>query len=528
MTNALISAKSHTHRGNDESVVTATRRQDDYEFQVTEMLMNAVRKDELSMLRKVFAAEPSVAKIRDGSGSTALIEAARMGRTSMVELLLPLSDIDAKTEAGYDALMMASMNGHLGCVKALLAFASKQTKTTPLGQYMLIGSALSLAVVNDHDQIVELLVPRVTLWDLEEALATREKRYNIGLVEAKIRTTLSVAISCRKIKEAETDEEVEVRSVATAVFNDMFNEISVMSDPTTSRIKRDVLEVNVKSPKKTATPKQAPVVEAPSVREELASCNEAIDVSENQGHQGKALTGKKTPGGLGQGINKHPRTTNKPPTQSKTALPEENFTNELHGPQVQALMAKIMSTPVELDDSEDSQSEVSIVVMGDLVTGLQLMGDAKLNFTRELPRGQTSNSAGKASRAALKDLQNYFLRVGTKDLEPDSSTVFGHITKSLSSAQVTSFAKTQWRVRDYAGLSKLRHSTPRTTQAFQEDPLRVLAWANLMQKMEVFAQTIEEAHMKLDEPYRARIHHRLLNQDHHPNSRNVRVVRPRR
>jgi hypothetical protein len=87
-------------------------------------------------------------------GQTALMVASRSGYTEIVELLLAKDgiDVDMKDEDGYTALIWASEGGHAEIVAKLLKKKAKKNVKTNMGQ-----TALYWAENNGHTNIVNLL-----------------------------------------------------------------------------------------------------------------------------------------------------------------------------------------------------------------------------------------------------------------------------------------------------------------------------------------------------------------------------------
>ena len=89
---------------------------------------------------------------------TMLMAASLGGLTTVLERVLPESDIDAAvvashvTQAGYTALMYAAASGRLHCVQALLGAGARKELQTAKGK-----TALSLAHDSGHTVICDLL-----------------------------------------------------------------------------------------------------------------------------------------------------------------------------------------------------------------------------------------------------------------------------------------------------------------------------------------------------------------------------------
>ena len=89
---------------------------------------------------------------------TMLMAASLGGLTTVLERVLPESDIDAAvvashvTQAGYTALMYAAGAGRLHCVQALLGAGARKELQTAKGK-----TALSLAHDSGHTVICDLL-----------------------------------------------------------------------------------------------------------------------------------------------------------------------------------------------------------------------------------------------------------------------------------------------------------------------------------------------------------------------------------
>ena len=89
---------------------------------------------------------------------TMLMAASVGGLTTILERILPESDIDAAvvashvTEAGYTALMYAAGEGRLHCVQALLGAGARKELQTAKGK-----TALALARDSGHTVICDLL-----------------------------------------------------------------------------------------------------------------------------------------------------------------------------------------------------------------------------------------------------------------------------------------------------------------------------------------------------------------------------------
>ena len=97
-------------------------------------------------------------KVVSTDNFTMLMAASLGGLTTMLERVLPESDIDAAvvashvTEAGYTALMYAAGAGRLHCVQALLGAGARKELQTAKGK-----TALSLAHDSGHTVICDLL-----------------------------------------------------------------------------------------------------------------------------------------------------------------------------------------------------------------------------------------------------------------------------------------------------------------------------------------------------------------------------------
>jgi len=94
---------------------------------------------------------------KDEEGNTALHEAASRGYSDIVEVMLTSEKIDVHTKAvtGWTPLMCAAFHGEIAVVKLLLA----DPKVDCGAEGMFKNTALTLARLRDHQDIVELLVP---------------------------------------------------------------------------------------------------------------------------------------------------------------------------------------------------------------------------------------------------------------------------------------------------------------------------------------------------------------------------------
>lgn len=103
---------------------------------------------------------------RFGNGSTALMQAASMGRTDLVELLLKRgARIEVKNGSDFTPLMFAASTGHGDAVRLLLDRGA-DVNALSLGR-----SALAFAVMNKHKEIARLLLdkganPDITIDDM--------------------------------------------------------------------------------------------------------------------------------------------------------------------------------------------------------------------------------------------------------------------------------------------------------------------------------------------------------------------------
>ncbi|TNJ29556.1 Kinase, NEK [Giardia muris] len=117
-------------------------------------LMLAAQNGDAACVEALRKAEATMAK---DSGWTALMSATSKGHAACVRLLLDREG-ELELEGGWTALMTAAQKGHLECAELLLSQAGRQT-VDPFGDYPSGISALMLASINNHLGVVELLTP---------------------------------------------------------------------------------------------------------------------------------------------------------------------------------------------------------------------------------------------------------------------------------------------------------------------------------------------------------------------------------
>lgn len=124
--------------------------------------------DDMALVEALVAGDPVSARVelaRGGSpdarvdngehaGKTALMLAARMGDTVLVEAMIHAgAELDADNGRGGTALMYAATAGHLDTVDVLLRAGADVTRSAGNGW-----SALTLAVAKDHGEVVDRLI----------------------------------------------------------------------------------------------------------------------------------------------------------------------------------------------------------------------------------------------------------------------------------------------------------------------------------------------------------------------------------
>ena len=120
-------------------------------------LMFAAQNGHEQVVRVLLEAGASL-KVVSIDNFTMLMAASLGGLTTVLERVLPESDIDAAvvashvTEAGYTALMYAAGAGRLHCVQALLGAGARKELQTATGK-----TALALAHDSGHTVICDLL-----------------------------------------------------------------------------------------------------------------------------------------------------------------------------------------------------------------------------------------------------------------------------------------------------------------------------------------------------------------------------------
>jgi ankyrin repeat protein len=89
-------------------------------------IFQAIENNDEALLKRLLDKRPVLAMKRDVSGTTALMLAARLGRTACLRVLVPLSDPLAVAKQGYSALVIAAqrMWPAVDCVEALLPLSS--------------------------------------------------------------------------------------------------------------------------------------------------------------------------------------------------------------------------------------------------------------------------------------------------------------------------------------------------------------------------------------------------------------------
>lgn len=120
------------------------------------MLMHAAKYGMLALLREqLLAGGTDLINVRDEYGDTALIIAARNGRTGIVKELLQVAgvDVNARREHGKTALMHAAKNGKIEMVKDLLRMPGINLDVVDkYGR-----NALMYAEEDQHDEIAQLI-----------------------------------------------------------------------------------------------------------------------------------------------------------------------------------------------------------------------------------------------------------------------------------------------------------------------------------------------------------------------------------
>lgn len=87
-------------------------------------------------------------------GMTPLLMASERGSAECIEILMPLSDLNATTQDGFTALMLAAERGNARSAKAFLAAGADPSRVDDHGH-----NALMLAAREGHPSCVELLLP---------------------------------------------------------------------------------------------------------------------------------------------------------------------------------------------------------------------------------------------------------------------------------------------------------------------------------------------------------------------------------
>jgi ankyrin repeat protein len=134
---------------------------------------------------------PTSARPNDGS-RIALISAVRIGDKARVESLLAEgADVDARDEQGYTALHYAVIRKDLEIVRVLLDHGADLFAQVVSGQYSIGDSAITLAALYGHSDIVSELLSRGASVDTRDRLGTTAlmKATVIGNMET-IRTLL--------------------------------------------------------------------------------------------------------------------------------------------------------------------------------------------------------------------------------------------------------------------------------------------------------------------------------------------------
>jgi uncharacterized protein len=117
----------------------------------------AVRRGDVKCLRRLLTAGAEI-NARDRYGQTALMIAARGGKSSVVHLLLENgAALDYTAKYGLSALMLAVIGGHIDIVRALVEAGADLTIRGTGAPGFAAKTALDLATAQSRFDLAELL-----------------------------------------------------------------------------------------------------------------------------------------------------------------------------------------------------------------------------------------------------------------------------------------------------------------------------------------------------------------------------------